>query len=55
MIFSGRWGFFLAVVLTVSLLPHPALTIDKLLIVNDTNLTMKAGQTTHRRLHSRGR
>ena len=45
MIFSGRWGLFLAVVLTVSLLPHRALAVDKLLIVNGTNLTMKAGQT----------
>jgi hypothetical protein len=45
MIFSGRWGFFCAVVLTVSLLPHRALAVDKLLIVNGTNLTMKAGQT----------
>jgi 5-methylthioadenosine/S-adenosylhomocysteine deaminase len=45
MIFSGRWGLFLAVVLIVSLLSHPALAVDKLLIVNGTNLTMKAGQT----------
>jgi 5-methylthioadenosine/S-adenosylhomocysteine deaminase len=45
MIFSGRWGFFFAVVLSVSLLPQRALAVDKLLIVNGTNLTMKAGET----------
>ena len=45
MIFSGRWGLLLAIVLMVSLFPHRALAVDKLLIVNGTNLTMKAGQT----------
>jgi cytosine/adenosine deaminase-related metal-dependent hydrolase len=42
---SGRRGLFCAVVLTVSLLPYRAFAIDKLLIVNGTNLTMKPGQT----------
>ena len=42
---SGRWGLVCAVVLTASLLPLHAFAIDKLLIVNGTNLTMKAGQT----------
>jgi 5-methylthioadenosine/S-adenosylhomocysteine deaminase len=42
---SGRWGIVCAVVLTVSLLPLHAFAIDKLLIVNGTNLTMKPGQT----------
>ena len=45
MISSGRWGLFCAVVLAVSLLPARAFAIDKLLIVNGTDLTMKAGQT----------
>src|SRR6202050_1034647 len=42
---SGRWGLVCAVVMTVSLLPLHASAIDKLLIVNGTNLTMKPGQT----------
>ena len=41
---SGRWGLLCAVVLTASLLPHRVFAIDKLLIVNGTDLTMKAGQ-----------
>jgi 5-methylthioadenosine/S-adenosylhomocysteine deaminase len=45
MISSCRWGLLVAAVLTVSLLPCRAFGVDKLLIVNGTNLTMKAGQT----------
>jgi 5-methylthioadenosine/S-adenosylhomocysteine deaminase len=41
---SGRWGWFCAVVVIV-LLPCRGLAVDKLLIVNGTNLTMKPGQT----------
>jgi hypothetical protein len=45
MTFPGRWGLACAVVLTVSLLPLHAFAIDKLLIINGTDLTMKPGQT----------
>jgi 5-methylthioadenosine/S-adenosylhomocysteine deaminase len=45
MTFPGRWGFLYAAVLAVSLLPCPAFAVDKLLIVNGTELTMKPGQT----------
>jgi 5-methylthioadenosine/S-adenosylhomocysteine deaminase len=45
MTFSGRWGLLCAAVLTVSLLPCQAFAVDKLLIVNGTELTMKPGQT----------
>jgi hypothetical protein len=45
MTFSGRWGFLCAALFTVSLLPCQAFAVDKLLIVNGTELTMKPGQT----------
>jgi len=41
----GRWGFLRAAGLAVSLLPCPVFAVDKLLIVNGTELTMKPGQT----------
>src|SRR5580658_11386002 len=45
MIFPGRWGFFCAAFLAVLLCPYRVLAVDKLLIVNGTELTMKPGQT----------
>jgi hypothetical protein len=50
MTFSGRWGFLCAALFTVSLLPCQAFAVDKLLIVNGTELTMKPGadRTFHR-------
>jgi 5-methylthioadenosine/S-adenosylhomocysteine deaminase len=42
---SGRWGLFCAAVLGACLLPCRAFAIDKLLIINGTDLTMKPGQT----------
>ena len=43
MIFPGRWTLYCAAVLVASLFPHRVFAIDKLLIVNGTNLTMKPG------------
>ena len=45
MLFPGRWGFLCAAFLAVVLCPYRAFAVDKLLIVNGTNLTMKPGQT----------
>lgn len=43
MFFPFRWALFFATLL--ALFPSPAAAVDKLLIVNGTNLTMKPGQT----------
>ena len=52
---SGRWGWFCAVVLAVLLFPCRVFAVDKLLIVNGTDLTMKAGTDgAVRRLHPGG-
>jgi 5-methylthioadenosine/S-adenosylhomocysteine deaminase len=45
MIFPGRLGFICAAFLAVLLCPYRLLAMDKLLIVNGTELTMKPGQT----------
>jgi 5-methylthioadenosine/S-adenosylhomocysteine deaminase len=44
MICSGRWACFLVALLTVSFSPCRGFALDKLLIVNGSNLTMKPGQ-----------
>jgi 5-methylthioadenosine/S-adenosylhomocysteine deaminase len=45
MSFASRWGSLAAAILTVSLLPCRAFAVDKLLIVNGTEITMKAGES----------
>jgi len=45
MIFPGRWGSVCAAILAVLLFPYRVFAVDKLLIVNGTNMTMKPGQT----------
>ena len=45
MIFPGRWGSVCAAILAVLLCPCRVFAVDKLLIVNGTDMTMKAGQT----------
>ena len=44
MIFPGRWGSVCAAILAVLLCPYRAFAVDKLLIVNGTDMTMKPGQ-----------
>jgi len=41
---SGRWGWFCAVVLTAFLLPCRGFAVDKLLIVNGTDLILRNGR-----------
>ena len=45
MISSRRWALVCAALLAVLLSPLPGLAVDKLLIVNGTEITMKPGQT----------
>ena len=45
MIFPGRWGSFCVAFLAVLLCPGRVFGVDKLLIVNGTELTMNPEQT----------
>src|SRR5271155_3627030 len=45
MIFTSRWGSLATAILTLSLLPCRAFAVDKLLIVNGTEITMKAAES----------